>query len=89
MLPDWRRCMGVGAALCYEGLSSGSPLPGGPDPSGREPTQMSEWAVAMTVAQQRLFGAVPVVRQVLRTNPYEIVKAGPTGAGGRDYRTGR
>ena len=40
-------------------------------------------AVLLTLASGFFFGAVPV-KQILRTNPYEIVKAGSTGkAGGR------
>ena len=35
-------------------------------------------ALLLTLASGFLFGAVPV-RQVLRTNPYEVVKAGSTG----------
>ena len=39
-------------------------------------------ALLLALASGFLFGAVPV-RQVLRTNPYEIVKAGSTGRVGR------
>jgi predicted permease len=39
-------------------------------------------AVLLTLASGFLFGAVPV-RQVLHTNPYEIIKAGSTGRFGR------
>ena len=39
-------------------------------------------AAFLAVASGLLFGAVPV-RQVLRTDPYEIVKSGTTGAAGR------
>jgi predicted permease len=39
-------------------------------------------ALFLALASGFLFGAVPV-RQILRTNPYEIVKAGSTGAVGR------
>src|SRR6185369_12004668 len=39
-------------------------------------------AVLLTLASGFLFGAVPV-RQVLHTNPYEIIKAGSTGRVGR------
>src|SRR6202163_1570100 len=38
-------------------------------------------ALLLTLASGFLFGAVPV-RQVLRTNPYEIVKAGSLGSVG-------
>jgi len=38
-------------------------------------------AVVLTLLSAFLFGAVPV-RQILRTDPYEIVKAAATGAGG-------
>ena len=39
-------------------------------------------ALLLALASGFLFGAVPV-RQVLRTNPYEIVKLGSSGRGGR------
>jgi predicted permease len=39
-------------------------------------------AVLLAVASGLLFGAVPV-KQVLRTNPYEVVKAGSTAMAGR------
>ena len=39
-------------------------------------------ALGLALVSGFLFGIVPV-RQVLRANPYEIVKAGATGAGGR------
>ena len=35
-------------------------------------------ALLLALASGFLFGAVPV-RQILRTNPYEVVKAGSTG----------
>ena len=50
-------------------------------PSIRTPRFM--WvALLLALASGLLFGTVPV-RQVLRTNPYEIVKAGSTGKVGR------
>ena len=36
------------------------------------------FALLLALASGFLFGAVPV-RQVLRTNPYEVVKAGSSG----------
>jgi predicted permease len=39
-------------------------------------------ALLLALASGFLFGVVPV-RQVLRANPYEVVKAGSTGVGGR------
>jgi predicted permease len=36
-------------------------------------------ALLLTIASGLLFGAMPV-RQILRTNPYEVIKSGPTGA---------
>jgi predicted permease len=39
-------------------------------------------ALLLTLASGFLFGAVPV-RQILRTNPYEVVKSGSTGTLGR------
>jgi predicted permease len=41
-------------------------------------------ALLLALASGFLFGAVPV-RQVLRANPYEIVKAGSTGVAGRRF----
>jgi predicted permease len=41
-------------------------------------------ALLLALVSGVLFGAVPV-RQVLRANPYEIVKAGSTGAAGRRF----
>ena len=41
-------------------------------------------ALLLTLVSGFLFGAVPV-RQVLRTNPYEIVKSGSTGRVGRRF----
>jgi predicted permease len=43
-------------------------------------------AILLALASGFLFGAIPA-RQVLRTNPYEAIKAGPTGSfGGRPGR---
>lgn len=39
-------------------------------------------ALILTIVSALLFGAVPV-RQIFRTNPYQIVKSGSTGKGGR------
>jgi predicted permease len=41
-------------------------------------------AVLLALASGLLFGVVPV-RQVLRANPYEVVKAGSTGVAGRRF----
>jgi predicted permease len=41
-------------------------------------------ALLLAVASGLLFGVVPV-RQVLRANPYEVVKAGSTGVAGRRF----
>ena len=41
-----------------------------------------QWPWLLALVSGFLFGIVPV-RQVLRTNPYQIVKAGPTGTAGR------
>ena len=41
-------------------------------------------ALVLTIASGFLFGAVPV-RQVMRTDPYEIVKSGSTRAPGRQF----
>jgi predicted permease len=41
-------------------------------------------AVLLALASGFIFGAVPV-RQILRTNPYEVIKAGSTGGVGRRF----
>jgi predicted permease len=45
-------------------------------------------ALALALASGFLFGAVPM-KQILRTNPYEVVKAGSTGTVAGAGRTGR
>ena len=44
-------------------------------------------ALLLALASGFLFGVVPV-RQVLRTNPYEVVKAGSTGELGGELPCG-
>ena len=73
-----------GSVLLLRGLSAWQPFPRFPASVSVTP-DANVYAVALllTVASGFLFGAVPV-RQILRTNPYELVKAGSTGgAGGR------
>ena len=72
-----------GSIMLLRGLSVWQPI-------SRWPLQMSVnpdakvygVALLLALASGFLFGAVPV-RQVLRTNPYEIVKAGSSGRAGR------
>jgi predicted permease len=73
----------LGSVVLLRGLSAWQPFP-------RFPIHMlvvpdaSVYAVALllSIASGFLFGAVPV-RQILRTNPYEVVKSGSTGRVGR------
>ena len=73
----------LGSIVLLRALSAWQPMP-------RFPVQMPVnpdgyvYAVALllSLVSGFLFGAVPV-RQVLRTNPYEIVKLGGTRSGGR------
>ena len=69
----------LGSLLLLRGLSAWRPLsttapsmhlPVNPD------ANMYLFALLLVVASGFLFGAVPV-RQILRTNPYEVVKSGP------------
>lgn len=45
-------------------------------------TNVYSVALLVTIASGFIFGAVPV-RQILRTNPYEVIKAGSSGSVGR------
>ena len=59
------------------------PFPGFPDPCAGEPGRKSLCSrFAVGLGERILFGLVPV-RQVLRTDPYQIIKAGSTGRVGR------
>ena len=76
----WRRCRAVGqrgAAARVERVAADSPISActclcTPD------AKVYLVALLLALASGFLFGAVPV-RQILRTNPYEVVKAGSSG----------
>ena len=73
----------LGSAALLRGLSTWQPFPRWPlqlpvDPDGR----VYAVALLLTLASAFFFAAVPV-KQILRANPYEIVKAGAAGAGVR------
>jgi hypothetical protein len=72
-----------GSVLLLRGLSAWQPFARWPIHLAVNP-DANVYAVALllTLASGFLFGAVPV-RQVLRTNPYEVVKSGSTGRVGR------
>jgi len=73
----------VGGVLLLHGLSAWQPFARWPIHLAVNPdANVYAVAVLLTLASGFLFGAVPV-RQVLRTNPYEVVKAGSTGRVGR------
>jgi predicted permease len=64
-------------------LDTWQPFSGVPIHVPVQPDANLYWvALGLALASGLLFGIVPV-RQVLRTNPYEIVKAGSTGSVGR------
>lgn len=72
-----------GSIVLLSGLSAWNPFPRWPIHVAVTPNA-NVYAVALllTIASGFLFGAVPV-RQVLRTDPYQIVKSGSTGTIGR------
>jgi predicted permease len=72
-----------GSVVLLRGLSAWQPFARWPIHLAVNP-DANVYAVALllTIASGFLFGAVPV-RQVLRTNPYEVIKAGATGRVGR------
>ncbi|HEX4595138.1 MAG TPA: ABC transporter permease [Bryobacteraceae bacterium] len=72
-----------GGAVLLSGLSVWQPVPKYPVQIGVYP-DANVYAVALllTLVSGFLFGAVPV-RQVLQTDPYQIVKAGSRSTGGR------
>jgi predicted permease len=68
-----------GSVLLLRGMSVWRPLPTVPLNVPVTPdASVYGIALLLTLASGFLFGAVPV-RQVLRTNPYEVVKSGATG----------
>ncbi len=73
----------AGGVLLLHGLSAWQPFARWPIHLAVNPdANVYAVAVLLTLASGFLFGAVPV-RQVLRTNPYEVVKSGSTGRVGR------
>jgi predicted permease len=71
----------AGSVALLHGLSQWQPIPRWPLHLSVNP-DANVYAVALMLALASgfLFGIVPV-RQVLRTNPYEVIKAGATGNG--------
>jgi predicted permease len=68
-----------GSILLLRAMSAWRPLPTVPLTIPMDPdATVYLVALLLSLASGFLFGAVPV-RQVLRTNPYEVVKAGSTG----------
>jgi predicted permease len=74
----------LGSVVLLRELSTWRPLPRIPSLHvPMDPDVNVYWvALLLALASGFLFGAVPV-RQILRTNPYEIVKSGSTGRVGR------
>jgi predicted permease len=73
----------AGGVLLLRGLSVWQPIPRWPIHLAVTPdARVYGVAVLLALMSGLLFGAVPV-RQVLETNPYEVVKAGPSGRVGR------
>jgi predicted permease len=71
------------SVMMLRGLSVWRPLPTAPIHLPVSPNPSLYWfALLLAVASGFLFGIVPV-HQVLRTSPYEIVKAGSSGRAGR------
>jgi predicted permease len=73
----------LGSVELLRGLSAWQPIPKWPLQVSVNPdAHVYGVALLLALASGLLFGAVPV-RQVLRTNPYEVVKSGSTGRKGR------
>ncbi len=71
------------AVLLLRGLSAWQPFPRYPIHALVTPdANVYSVALLLTLASGFLFGSVPV-RQILRTNPYDVVKSGSTGKVGR------
>jgi predicted permease len=69
----------LGSVMLLRALSVWHPIPTFPIIVPVAPDAHVYWAaLLLALASGFLFGAVPV-RQILRTNPYEVVKAGSTG----------
>ncbi len=72
-----------GSVVLLRGLSAWQPFARWPIHLAVNPdANVYAIALLLTIASGFLFGAVPV-RQVLRTNPYEVIKAGSKGRVGR------
>ncbi|MEO8662949.1 MAG: FtsX-like permease family protein, partial [Bryobacteraceae bacterium] len=72
-----------GCIVLLHGLTMWHPLPRYPINVPVSPDiNVYAMALALAVVSGLLFGIVPI-RQVLRTNPYQVVKAGPSGTVGR------
>jgi predicted permease len=72
-----------GSVLLLRALSVWQPIPRWPIYLSVNPdAKVYVFALVLALVSGLLFGAVPL-RQVLHTNPYEIVKAGPGGRVGR------
>jgi predicted permease len=73
----------LGSVVLLRALSAWRPFPGVPIQLAVNPdVKVYAVAVLLALASGLLFGAVPV-RQVLQTNPYEVVKAGSSGRAGK------
>jgi predicted permease len=73
----------LGSVMLLRRMSMWQPFPGTPIHLSLNPdVRIYAVALALALVSGLLFGIVPV-RQVLRANPYEIVKAGSTGRFGR------
>jgi predicted permease len=73
----------AGSVALLRRLAGWQPFPGAPIHLPISPdARLYVVALVLALVSGFLFGIVPV-RQVLRTNPYEIVKAGPSGQSGR------
>jgi predicted permease len=73
----------VGSIVLLRGLSAWQPFPRAPIHVPVNPdANVYVIALLLALASGFLFGAVPV-RQVLRTNPYGVIKAGPDAGRGR------
>jgi predicted permease len=76
----------LGSVVLLRKLSAWQPLPRSPNLHVPVNPDANVYLVALLLALASgfLFGAVPV-RQILRTNPYEVVKSGSTGRVGRRF----
>src|SRR5580658_6678515 len=73
----------LGSVVLLQGLSSWNPFPRWPIHLSVAPdANVYGVALLLALASGFLFGAVPV-KQVLRTNPYQVIKSGSMGTVGR------